>query len=177
MAIQMFMIMSTSRDRAALKPEASFESHDSVPRYVTKSFFKVVNTYSWRNELHITFIYSNTYNSQTWSNAYFARQFSDGNSIYISSVLLEILHRKTWVKSITTRYVDGTPTFEDTPVTSRYIHPPHQVTQRSISWSWRDDLHPFGSISTCPTVSDIRPNFDLANSRSRTRVWSKSKVM
>ena len=25
-----------------------------------------------------------------------------------------------------TRYVDGTPTFEVTPVTIRYIHPPHR---------------------------------------------------
>ena len=52
-----------------------------------------------------------------------------------------------------TRYVDGTPTSEVTPVTIRYIRPSHHGHTRS----WMDDSHPFRSMS----ISHPIPNTKL----------------
>ena len=57
-----------------------------------------------------------------------------------------------------TRYVDGRPTSEVTPVTApvTFTHPT-MVTQRSWSWSLMINSHPVRSMSISPLIPDIMP--------------------
>ena len=54
-----------------------------------------------------------------------------------------------------TRYVNSTPTFEVTPVTTQYIHPPYHGNTRSMSWSWMDDSHALHSMSISPPKPEL----------------------
>ena len=73
----------------------------------------------------------------------------------------------TSLESASTRYVGGTPTSEVTPVTIRYIRPPlHGHTSQYHGHEWL-------SHSWDKAISDS----DLETPRSRSRVWSKGKVL
>ena len=83
------------------------------------------------------------------------------------------------VTSTVTRYVDGTPTSEATPVTVWYIHPRHyghtKVNIMVINW-W---LTPLSSHVNRPSRSWDKAisNSDLETWRQSSWVWSKGKVM
>ena len=82
---------------------------------------------------------------------------------------------------IKTRYVDGTPTSEVTPVTIRYIRPRHhgQTSQYHGQLVMNGWLTSFSFIvnrlshSWDKAISDS----DLETPRSRSWVWSKGKVI
>ena len=79
-----------------------------------------------------------------------------------------------------TRYVDGTPTSEVTPVTIWYIYPPTPPWSNwSISLSWMDDSHPFHSMSIGRPISEIRlfQTLTLKLQGQCHRGWSKGKVI
>ena len=80
-----------------------------------------------------------------------------------------------------TRYVDGTPTSEVTPVTIRYIRPPHHghtsqyhghewMTHTSLSFHVN---RPSNSWDKAISDSDLQ----ISTPRSRSWVWSKGKVI
>ena len=57
--------------------------------------------------------------------------------------------------ALKTRYVVGLQTSQNTPVTIRYLHPPHRRYTRSMSWSCTDDSHPFRTMSIGPTIPEL----------------------
>ena len=72
-----------------------------------------------------------------------------------------------------TRYVDGTPMSEVTPVTIRYVHHPchghgHELSTPSLSFHVNQPSH-----SSNKAIS----NFDLETTRSRSWLWSKGKTI
>ena len=90
----------------------------------------------------------------------------------------EMLHIKIIRKSFKTRYVDSMLTFEFTPVTIGYIHPPHHGHTRQYhdhGWMTRILFIPCQtpSHSSDKVISDP----DLEIPRSRSWVWSKGKVI
>ena len=81
-----------------------------------------------------------------------------------------------------TRYVDGTPTSEVTPVTILYIRPPTMVTLVNImvinGWFPSFSFHVNQpSHSWDKAISDSDLEISTPRSRSRSWVWSKDKVI
>ena len=83
------------------------------------------------------------------------------------------------VETLKTRYVDGTPTSEVTPVTIWYIHPPHHGhTKVSIMVMNRWLTFPSFHVNQASHSWDNAiSNSDLETWRSRSWVWSKGMVI
>ena len=80
----------------------------------------------------------------------------------------------------TTRYVDGTPTSEVTPVTIQYICPPHHGhTSQYLGHEWWLTSFSFHVNQPCQSwdkaISDS--DLEISTPRSRSWVWSKGKVI
>ena len=74
---------------------------------------------------------------------------------------------------VETRYVDGTPTSEVTPVTIRYIRPPHHDhTSQYHGWFTSSIVNRLPH-SWDKAISDS----DLETAKSMSWVWSKGKVI
>ena len=77
-----------------------------------------------------------------------------------------------------TRYVDGTPTSEVTPVTIRHIRPPHQGhTGQHHGHEWMTQILLVLCRSTTHSWDKASSDSDLETPRSRSWVWSKGKVI
>ena len=104
------------------------------------------------------------------------------NDVWILNQLtLWFLHMEYFADQVSidkTRYVDGTPTSEVTPVTIRYIRPPHHghTSQYMALNGW---LRSFSFHVNRPPHSWDKAisDSDLENPRSRSWLWSKGKVI
>ena len=79
-----------------------------------------------------------------------------------------------------TRYVDGTPTSEVTPVTIRYIHPPHLhgcPLGHCHDHEWSTHIPFIPCQSALYSSNKAISNFDLETASSMSWVWSKGKTI